>query len=566
MTTWSRLKSRFLEGTDDDARAFWLGYALLLPYFLAPVFVTRYLPGLDLPYHLSMTDMLKKDGRPDSPYGTFYDGALSLAPYAAHYLALQALSVFVKLMTAHKLVVAAYVAGFPLATSMLLGACGRSRVPALLAFPLAYNLTLHYGFVSFALSLPVLVLLLGALARHLFEAGRPAGGPRRSRWGGAWTATAGAALLLFLCHLQSYLFGLCAAGAFLLFAGVKWRRRLLGALALAPSVAALLYWHLTATFEGDPTGQKKSLLFAWQTLKGERLADLGPRTFWEDIVDRIGLLPVHTLRGFADHVDVPYVRALFVVLAAYALLGIVALAAPAAPGPPARMRVGGWIVALGAATAYFGLPHHLPAFELMTFFPRFSVLLVLMALLVLPGSLRRYGPVGAYLLAVPAVAFGGLYGRELVRHYRYYDREVADFAAVVKPLAPGGKVLGLVFDRQSRVMRVESALLGLPNLYPALKPAPGSMVSLAYCGMRHMPCRRTPQVATLPDPGGWVPHLLDPVRAVAFFDYFLIRSPPPGRPIFGAASDKVELVARAGTWLSYRRKGAATAAALPGVD
>jgi len=100
-------------------------------------------------------------------YAAFYEGSLRLAPYAAHYFMLVALGKVMNLLLAHKLIVALYIAAMPLSTASLLVACGRSRVPALLAFPLAYNLTLHYGFISFALSLPVLMLLLAQVVKHL---------------------------------------------------------------------------------------------------------------------------------------------------------------------------------------------------------------------------------------------------------------------------------------------------------------------------------------------------------------------------------------------------------------
>src|SRR5207244_3152361 len=110
-------------------------------------------------------DMLSKSARPDSPYAPFYRGTPALAPYAAHYLAVWGLSKLMPILAAHKIIIALYVAGLPAAASSLLGACGRSRVPALLAFPLAYNLTLHYGFISFALSMPMVLVLLAQLTR-----------------------------------------------------------------------------------------------------------------------------------------------------------------------------------------------------------------------------------------------------------------------------------------------------------------------------------------------------------------------------------------------------------------
>ena len=541
------LRLRSLGLLDGDARAFGLGYLVLLPLYLAPILVARFLPGLDLPFHLSMVDMLNKDGSPDSPYADFYRGTLGLAPYAAHYGALRLLSTVLPLMAAHKVIVAIYVAGFPLCTAALLNAAGRSRIPALLAFPLAYNLTLHYGFVSFALSLPVLMLLLAALTRFLLA-------PQMMLW--LWAATALLAVLLFLCHLQNFLYGLCAAGAFVLFSGARWSRRGLAALAALPAVICLLYWHGSQDFAGPLAEQQKSFAFAWQSLKDARLADLPPNPPASyDLLERSRVLPLHLLRGFTDLEDARGARALLVVLGAYLALGILGAGTRGAGAPTPRMRIAGWVTVLGAAIAYYGLPHHLQAFELMTFYPRFSVLLVLTGVLLIPAGLRRLDGVGRFIVALPAVVMAGLYGEVLTRHYRLYDAEVADLDTVMKKTPPGGRAMGLIFDRTSRVMRIESALVGLANLYPALRPAPGSMVPLVYCNMRHIPCRfRDPMNAAIPEPGAWSPHALNAPAAIGFFDYLFIRLPPPGAPILGADISRLEILAQEGSWIVYRHK------------
>ena len=172
-------------------------------------------------------------------------------------------------------------------------------------------------------------------------------------------------------------------------------------------------------------------------------------------------------------------------------------------GRGARLRLAGWITFLGALLAYLGLPHHLREFELMTFYPRFSVLAVSLGLLVIPASLRRLdGPVRPLLLA-PALVLGGLYGVELVKRYRAYADEVADFLAVMENAPPGGRALGLVYDRQSRVDARGVRPGGIAQ------PVPGAPAGAAqhgpgfyYCGMRHMPCARSGGTA-VPDPGPW---------------------------------------------------------------
>jgi hypothetical protein len=535
-------------GKVSDAWCFGVCYALLLPFFLAPLFATRLLPGLDLPFHMAAADLLSKVGRAGSPYTLYYEGGLRIAPYAAHFIAMIGLGKVMGLLAAHKLIIIIYVAGLPLAMASLLAVCRRSRIPALLAFPLAYNLTLHYGFVSFALSLPVVLWLLAETTKLAYS-------DRPRRLVARWVATAAVASLLFLCHLQNYLYGVCAALAFAALAAVPIRRKFVAATALVPSFAGLAYWHF-----GSPpvTGQAKlTPALAWAVLKRHRLDDLGRAKLLTDLWNRVLLIPSHAMRAFADESNVPACRGLFLIMAAYMLVGVLAWRAGNEPLEARtlrrrRMRLAGLIAFLGALTAYLALPHHLQELELMTFFPRFSVLVLLMLLLLVPAGLLRLRGFFVLLLPVPALVFGVLYGRQLYLHYGAYGAEVAGFVEVADKTPPGGKALGLVFDRRSAVMSIESALIGIPGFYPAMRPALGSMVPPMYCGLRHMPCRLKvePSFATSPwDPAGFAPAKMLPT-----FDYFFVRSLPRGLDLFRGYHGMVELLAQSGNWMAFRKR------------
>jgi hypothetical protein len=544
----NRLRA-LVASTSGDARLFAIAYLLLLPFYLAPLYVTAPLfPGLDLPFHLSMADMLSKSGRPDSPYAAFYQGSPAVAPYAAHYLALWLMGKVMPILAAHTILVGLYVAGMPLAMASLLNVLGRSRLPALLAFPVAYSLPLNYGFISFAFSLPVLVWLLAQLARLLL-APPPVG--RR------WLGVAALALLLFLCHLQNFVYGVCAAGAFVLFAAVPWRRRLAAMAAFIPAVGALAYWQLT--LRADPWHRPRGLAFAWHAVKYARLRDLprGEHPWLADLKEHLLNIPVNTLRGYADRSEVQACNALLLLIGVYFLVGIAGrYVLPGPQGERPRMRTSAWVAFLGAFAAYFLLPHHLSEFDIVTFFPRFAPLVVLMMLPLIPRGLRRFTGSLGVLLAVPALAFCAAWGVQLTRHYRAYADETADFRAVMDAARPGYRLLGLPFERRSRVMAVESAMIGMANFYPLLKPSPKSMVPVMYCDMMHMPCVRRPPLDAVPDPTPWLPDHLDENRGVAFFDYFLVRSPPPRLNLFGRHKNEVELVSHHGSWWLYMRKGA----------
>ncbi len=545
--------TRWWRTLSPDQRVFTVGFLMVLPFYLAPLFATRFLPGLDLPFHLALVDMLGKVDAPASPYHQIYDGGLRVSPYMAHLGALHLLSRLIPINAAHKLIMGCYVAGLPLSTAYLLSRCGRSRVPALLGFVLVYNMTVHYGFISFAISVPVLLGMLGLLA----SVTAPATAQGKSV---AWPAAALCltTMLLFLCHLQNYLFGLCAAAVFIAFSGgTPLRRRLLAGACLVPSLLGLIYWDLTTRLAANPARQRTGAAYAlkllWDTRKGDARGHP-----WLHLVDRVRAFPDHLLRGFVDRVDRQAAVALLLGLLLYVVLGVLGRRRPLAgmadsKERPARMQFAGVVVVLGGVLAYLALPHHLREFELMTFYPRLAVMVAALLPLLVPAGLLRYPPRVLYALAVPAVAVSLWYGVEVTRHYRSFARETADFADVLDRVPPGGRALGLVYDRTSRVMANESLLVGLPSYYPVEHPGMGSLVRILYCGMRHMPCRLKQGASEPPDPGAWAPQSMDLGRAVPYFDYFFARSAPPPQQLFGPFADRIQQVARSGSWVVYRK-------------
>jgi hypothetical protein len=538
---------RFWSALDTDLRVFSLGYAFLLPFFLAPLVFTKFLPGLDLPFHLSTADLLSKGVGPDSPYAGYYEIRNLWAPYAAHYLALVVLGKIVgSFALAHNVVACLYVASLPLTVGAFLGVCGKSRIPALLAFPLAYNLCLHYGFISFCLSLPALFALFAALVYHLSR-------KTFSWW--SWSLVAGSGVFLFLSHLQNLLFGLCGAVAILLFCHASLKRRLNTSAALIPTFASLLFWNFHTSFTADPNAQKKTIAFAWEALKAARLADLGQRTWMADFADRMyGMLPVSVMRGFVDLSDVKGYYALLVVMGAYFVIGALAYGLPRNAAPRPTFATACYVLALGGLVAYLALPHHLREFELMTFFPRFSVLFVLLLLPLIPAGLRRLPWYASLAAMLPALVLGAYYGTNVNAQYHAYRDEIKDFVTVIGRTPRDGKLMGMLFDRSSKVMRIESAMVGFPGYYVGTKPSPKTMVPIHYCGMRHMPCQTTKPI---PWPGPWLGDPFDWEAAYAMFDYFLVRHPTPIAVLMGPLETRVEVLTTAGQWAVFRKKRAA---------
>jgi hypothetical protein len=159
------------------------------------------------------------------------------------------------------------------------------------------------------------------------------------------------------------------------------------------------------------------------------------------------------MRSFSDQVDIASLRALLVLIAVYLIAGLVAWRLLPAPSP-ARPRLRMWpailVAFVAALAAYLILPHHLSELELMTFFPRFAVLVVLMAIALVPAGLGRVRGWLRLLVPLPAVILCAIYGYQLIVHYRLFGKETADFVEVMRKTPPGGKAMGVVFSRGSR--------------------------------------------------------------------------------------------------------------------
>lgn len=540
----SRYKRAIVERASSPNGLFLLAYCVLLPIYLVPIFVTRILPGLDLPFHLSLVDMLHKVTLPDSPYAAIFDGSLRISPYLGYLLVLWLLSFVIPVGLAHKLVFAVYIATLPLAMGRLLAACGRSRVPAILGFPICYNMAVHYGFMSFALSLPLLLLPLAELAHLATPQPSPTTGEVPSDID--WLALLRLALLaaaLFLFHLLHYLFFLCVAVGAIVLSFTSLKRRLVMIAGLVPSFLLFAYWQLqeraAATVKGP--GLEYALRLFWQSRRDIHLSS------------RLGGLSAHLLKGFSDGADRRGAALLLALLTAFVVTGFLGYQQKK-PAVAPRFVVLGPIALAGGFLAYLTLPHHMREFDVMTLFPRFSVTLGALLVLAVPAALSRHSLRTIRLCTAAALALSIYYGVELIRHYYFFAHETADFLRVLDQTPAGGKITGLVFDRHSRVLVNESLLVGLPAYYPVERRAPTSFVDILYCDMKHMPCRTQKLGLRPPAPQPWAPRDFRPELALPYFDYIFVRRGPKPEELFAPVADRIELWAKAGSWAVYRKR------------
>jgi hypothetical protein len=136
---------------------------------LVPI-LPAYLPLVDFPQHVALHAIWNNIADPAFHLNGRFRVTLS-TPYALPHLAAHAASQFLGPEGGLRLVLVVSLVAFPLAALVLLRAFDRPPEIALAAFPAALSFVYWYGFISYVMSLP-LILLGIALARRCAASGR----------------------------------------------------------------------------------------------------------------------------------------------------------------------------------------------------------------------------------------------------------------------------------------------------------------------------------------------------------------------------------------------------------
>jgi hypothetical protein len=534
----------------DERTLFWIGYAALLPLYLLPLLVTRFLPGLDLPLHLSLVDAVAKSMTEGTPQHALYEAHFSPSGYFAYYFLLYQLGKLCSLQLAHRLIIGVTIAALPLACLRLSRALGIASFPSLLAFPLAYNMPLHYGFVSFACSIPIMVFFV-AQTTVVLRAQRliPIDIGLLSALG----------LLLYLCHVQTYGLSLVIACALCLVPGSLWSARVAVFLSILPSLIVLYMWQSKGIFSADlalsvAQAPRKGLWYSLQSFLHARLSELSsPSRLLIDPLYRLFLFQVHLLRGFTDFSDQVMSNVFLIALAVLIGLGHVVgrkhRQDVGTPFPPLALRLLPPLLALGA---YLALPHHIAEFQ--TIYPRFAILSAVLSFSLIPPALRSVPRLLFRRLFVLCAAASLLYALLLTRNYYRYGRELADFATVLDATPSGGKAVGWVFGGGvSRVLSSGAQLANLPAYYSIERRSSHSMVAITFCGAPGSLCRKKSDAARIPLLDSFHPEHTPLGDAVAYFDYFITYAAPLDWRPLELQKDELAPLATAGLWTVYRK-------------
>lgn len=469
---------------------------------IAPLWSSALLPFQDGPEHLAAIRVLADLHTPGFGFERWFQIDLARLQYLAFYLPAAGLSKWVGPQAACRVMLSLIALALPLSLWMLLGAFGRDRRLAVLAPAVLHSQTTYLGFFNFVESIAPAVITVALVERELHA-------PKRSR---AIALAVLSSLLLWL-HPSALAFALGTAGILALTSGEPWRKLARGLAPLLPALALFALWAVQALAHRDGGAVAHSAP-QWLGLKlqvlellrfGNVLAGHADELFWAALVGVCAL--VAWPRG---RVEAPRPWRL-PLLAALCLLGYLAL--------PFQVGFMGYI--------------HLRALP-------FLVLLAFASLRPAPGR-RTSALLGA------AVLLQVLYGVALTRVYRAFDREaqVAQLEEVLHAAAPGKRLLGLIWERESRLVQFKS-YIHFAQYYEVER---GGRARVSFSDTPWTPVRYREDTRPEKLPPGWEgePGKFDPSREGADTDYVLVRSGP-------APTGPFTLAASAGKWALYKRR------------
>jgi hypothetical protein len=507
-----------------------------------PLLLAAYLPFVDYPQHLATVAAIHRAG--DPAFSGFFVVEYGRTPYVLFYLASHVFAYLLDVEYGTRLATLLGVAGLPLALAAYLRAHGRPALLGALAAGVALNTWVFWGFASYALGTTVALAALAALANAL-----------RFPTPGAFALFGALALAAFYAHPQAYAWLAAAAvvevGAMMPAYGL---RRTLGAagktlLAALPSAAAVGVWLARSDFlaSGEASGRNElARLVAGESARfapvGETLSRWLPNSF--------GVYRDGSGEGLA---------VLFLGVALLLVLLRVAGARssiessrfgnlPSLP-PTAAPEL---VLALSAA-AYFFAPVAYKLVEPIShrFLP---VALALLAVLG-PTDLRRRRLAG--WIAGAALLFLSVEtARVHFAHFERTDAEMGELDSALTRARPGRRLLGLIHDRGSAVVRLPAYLHA--HAYYAARV--GGFAAYSFAELPKSPVRYRSGFAppALPPRFEWTPEAFDASREGRFFDYVLVRVRPdaPAPPLSAGEAGGFRVVFDGTRWKLYAKPGA----------
>ncbi|HEY4731306.1 MAG TPA: hypothetical protein VIH41_09270 [Myxococcales bacterium] len=481
---------------------------------VVPLWSAAHLPFTDLPQHVSAIGTLRHWWDPSWKSREYFTLAFGQTQYLLYYLVGAAFAFPLGTAERANLVLLSLIAvAFPFSLRALLRALRGDTRLALFGCTLFWSQSLLIGFFNYLAAMP---LTLWALALTLRQTETPS---RRTLW-----TLALATIALFYLHLSAFVF--FAPAAALVSVGIprlaplrEWPRKLLWAAPVA--LLCLLWLAYSPVVHPQSVGWRQPMAISWEE----------PATALRNVNDAL----IDIWRGPQDE------WCLLALLAAGALLAWPQRREPE-EHPWRRGLVGVWLAL--AAALYLAFPISIGWMWQLN--ERYALLFALLAPALLRPARGLRG--AAPLLLVAATGFFA--AANSASNIRAFEREVGPFDSVLARAQPGRRLIGMIFEQNSRYAKF-SAFLHFHAYYRARM---GGVASFSFAELPQSPLRYRPENAPPPHPAGWEWHpntFRNDVDGY-YYDYVLVHGwvDPFARP---QAGPRWSLRAREGRWALYEK-------------
>lgn len=515
----------------------WLTLALSLcsVALAAPFLAGRYLPYLDLPQHVGAVAILA-NGDAAFRFAHYYSVDLATSPYLLPYIIAAALATLIGPVAAVHTLFALAAISLPWAAAWAASRFERDPWIGLLAAPFAFGAFAFMGFLNFVLSFPVFLLWIGwwrgAVSGERF-------GARGYVIGGLLS------VILFYGHVMTFGFAMGACGLIALLAETPkeghrpWpalSHRLLRGLHFLPGVGLFGAWSaLSDTASKGELGRMVST----------RIAAEPPR--WDHPLDRLKGLFDYGLSVYQDQSDE---WLLYGWIAAFLVVAMLRKPSHSdAAQPPSRARQRAELLPPLLGLSALGLALSLPATYrgIWPIATRMAPLLALLTLL-LPRGRVRWPAVAMVIGLTLASATGWVHAK----HVAAFQPEVGPLHDVVADVPKGQRVMTLIWERDSRVVRWPIFL----HYSQYVLAERGGVSEFSFVNFTKSPIHYVEAHAPprLPARFEWTPHAYDHGRDGDWYDFVLMRDGgrSRARQVFRRGPE-MRLRKRAGPWSLYEK-------------
>ncbi len=472
----------------------------------------------DYPQHLGTIAAI--DGQDQASWASYFAVDYGRVQYVLLYLLSDWLADLCGVENATRLVTIAGVAGLPLAVAAFLRSHGRPALLGALAAATALHVYVFWGFINYCMAITLALLCLASLARLV-----RAPGPRNAAVYG------GLVVLCFYTHAQLYAWVALASLVQVITMAPSvgrsqaWRGAWHGLIAAIPSVVAAVVWVIrSGLLRSGMAGQRSHIAPAVVDSSVRFASPTETLAHWRE----------HSFDVYRHGDDEQLATAFLAVVAV--LLGLRIFMALRRRGRPdqsgetaprsAGARPHNWApeAILGLAlTCYLFAPVSYKLIEPIShrFLPLTLALVAVLGPVRMP-DIRLRLLIGSALLSL-AVCAGTVHNTGLQRA----AAEVGQLDEALSHTKPGRRLLGLVFDRYSRVTRAPTWIHSQQYYQARI----GGLAAFGFVEFPISPLVYRPgaEPPVFPIRFEWTPERLDYNRFRPYFDYYLVRT-GPGQP------------------------------------